>query len=85
MIAEEQGPIPIAELSYGEVALPDPHPDVAYIVSILVAQAASNRDDLYVVDEEIRNDQGAIVGAKRIAKLRRSDVEMAEPTNQGTN
>ena len=69
LLTEDHGTIPITELSYGDASLPVQHPDVIYIVSILVAQG-SNRSDLYVIDEEIRNDQGVIVGAKRLGKLR---------------
>ncbi len=68
---EEHGSIPIAELSYGEAVLPSEDPDMIYVVSILVAQS-SERSDLYVIDEEVRNDVGAIIGAKRLARLQQT-------------
>lgn len=72
LATEDHGPIPVTELSYGDAALPSEDPDLIYIVSILVAQS-SNRSDLYVIDEEIRNDHGVVVGAKRLGKLRQTD------------
>jgi hypothetical protein len=68
LATDDHGSIPVTELSYGEAGLPSEDPAISYIVSILVAQS-SNRRDLYVIDEEIRNDQGVIIGAKRLARL----------------
>jgi hypothetical protein len=68
LVTDDHGSIPVTELSYGEAALPLEDPTIVYIVSILVAQS-SNRRDLYVIDEEIRNAQGIIIGAKRLARL----------------
>lgn len=50
--------------------LSEPQADTIYVVSAIVAQAVSGkRDDVYVVDETIRNEQGQIVGCNALAKI----------------
>lgn len=44
--------------------LPAPQPGVAYIVSRVVAEAARGRDDLFIVDDAVRDGEGRIVGAR---------------------
>lgn len=62
--------IPVNHTSFGEVeGLPDPEPGVAYIVSTLVAQAARERSDIYVVDDTVRDEAGRIVGARALARV----------------
>ncbi|RLE38188.1 hypothetical protein DRJ17_04705 [Candidatus Woesearchaeota archaeon] len=66
--------VPVNRSVMGEVTgLPDPAPGTAYIVSRVVAEAVkasdSIRDDIYVVDETIRDDAGRIVGCKSLAKI----------------
>lgn len=66
--------IPISRSEYGEVeGLPDPQPDVYYIVSIIVAQALPERGDLLVPDtgpgSVCRDSQGRIVGVKYLQSL----------------
>lgn len=68
LLDDDHGWIPTTELCYGEATLPEEMPGVIYIVSILVAQA-SDRKDLYVIDEEVRNSDGVIIGARRLARL----------------
>ena len=61
--------VPINRTIIGEVTdLPEPSPNIYYIVSSIVAQAA-RRDDLLVVDDTVRDGQGRIVGAKALAKI----------------
>lgn len=60
--------VPIHRTFYGAVeGLPAPEPGTLYIVSALVAQA-SDRDDVVVPDDVVRDEQGRIVGAKALAK-----------------
>lgn len=47
--------------------LPDPDGNL-YIVSMLVCQANPTRDDLYIVNETVRDEEGRIVGAKSLAQ-----------------
>ena len=69
-IAEIDG-IKVNRRSFGEIyGLPEPQTDTIYIVSALVAQAvAGQRDDVFVVDETIRNEQGQIVGCNALARI----------------
>lgn len=62
--------IPINKCVYGEVdGLPAPADNTIYIVSAIVAQAAKGRNDIYVVDDTVRDGAGAIIGAKALAKI----------------
>ena len=65
--------VPIVRKGYGEIqGLPDPEPDTYYIVSALVAQAARarglGRDDLLIPDDLVRDEQGRVIGARRLAR-----------------
>lgn len=61
--------IPVNRVFLGEVTgLPAPQPGVAYIVSRVVAEAARGRDDLFIVDDTVRDEQGRIVGARALAR-----------------
>jgi hypothetical protein len=64
----EYGVLPVCKIRYHEAGLPEPKEDVMLIVSIVVAQA-SRRSDLLVVDDEVRDDQGRIIGCRRLAQL----------------
>ena len=62
--------IPVSKTGYGAVeGLPDQRDGVIYIVSVLTAQAAPNRKDLYIVDELVRDDTGRILGCKALAQI----------------
>lgn len=62
--------IPINRTVYGAVeGLPDPAPDTVYVVSALVAQAVTGREDVLFVDDLVRDDQGRVVGARALAKV----------------
>ena len=62
--------IPVSKTGYGAVeGLPDQRDGVVYIVSVLTAQAAPNRKDLYIVDELVRDDTGRILGCKALAQI----------------
>lgn len=55
--------------------LPDPAPDVYYVVSLVVAQAAAachrTTADLLTPGEQVRDDKGRIVGCKSLARVGR--------------
>lgn len=63
-------PLPVRGTSLGEVvSLPEKQEGVVYVVSRQVAEAAPERDDLYVVDDTVRDDQGRIIGARGLARI----------------
>ena len=62
--------IPVSLSVFGEVQnLPEPEEDTIYIVSVLTAQAAYWRDDLYVTDDAVRDGEGRIIGCRGLAQL----------------
>lgn len=62
--------ISINKTVFGDVVgLPDPKPDTIFVVSMLVAQAVPHRDDVFIVDDTVRDDKGRIVGAKALARV----------------
>ncbi|PST31360.1 hypothetical protein [Enterocloster lavalensis] len=62
--------IPVSKSSYGAAeGLPAPKDGVVYIVSAITAQAAPDRDDLYITDELVRDDGGQILGCKALAQI----------------
>lgn len=65
--------IPITETVFGSVEnLPDPAPEVFYVVSLLVQQACPDRADLLRPDtgpqNAVRDASGCIVGVKALAR-----------------
>ncbi len=69
-VAEING-IPVNKLSFGQVnGLPEERKDTIYIVSRIVAEAVKGqRNDVYIVDKTVRNEQGQIVGCEALAKV----------------
>lgn len=62
--------IPVSKTGYGAVeGLPDQRDGVVYIVSVLTAQAAPDRKDLYIVDDLVRDEAGRILGCKALAQI----------------
>ncbi|ARF70806.1 hypothetical protein B7C51_25050 (plasmid) [Paenibacillus larvae subsp. pulvifaciens] len=62
--------IPVCKTAFGEVeGLPEPQDGIVYIVSALTAQAAKDRNDLYVPDEQVRDSEGRIIGCRALAKI----------------
>jgi hypothetical protein len=60
--------IPVNQTRFGKVSdLPEPQPDTIYVVSALVAQAVPERQDVVIVDDAVRDDQGRIIGARALA------------------
>jgi hypothetical protein len=62
------GALPVGKIRYRQAELPAPKAGVMLIVSIVVANA-SQRSDLLVVDDEVRDDQGRIIGCRRLSQL----------------
>ena len=62
--------IPANRTQFGAVTgLPDPQPDTIFVVSALVAQAVPDRQDVFIVDDVVRNDRGRIIGARALAHV----------------
>jgi hypothetical protein len=69
-VAEING-IPVNQVSFGQVnGLPEERKDTIYIVSRIVAEAVKGqRNDVFIVDKTVRNEQGQIVGCEALAKI----------------
>ena len=62
--------VPVNQTQFGEVFdLPDPQPDTIFVVSALVAQAVPERQDVFIVDDAVRDEQGRIIGARALAHV----------------
>ena len=63
--------IPVTTTVYGEVeGLPESRDGVAYIVSSLVAQRVTHREDVFVPSESVRDERGRIVGCRSLGRVR---------------
>ena len=68
-IETENGTIAISATKFGDVeGLPEPKADTYYIVSRLIMQACSDRADLLVPNEIVRDETGRIVGCESLAE-----------------
>lgn len=57
-------------VEYGHIHdLPQPAPDIDYVVSLVVALAARGRDDLLAPYLEVRNEQGTMIGCRYLQKV----------------
>lgn len=62
--------IPVFRTSFGEVeGLPEPAEGTMYIVSSLAAQGAKHRNDLYVTDDPVRDEENRIIGCRSLGKI----------------
>ena len=62
--------VPVNQTRFGEVSdLPDPQPDTIFVVSALVAQAVPDRQDVFITDDAVRDDQGRIIGCRALAHI----------------
>ena len=62
--------IPVYKNVYGEtIGLPAPSEGVIYIVSALAAQGCSNREDVFVPNDSVRDENGKIVGCRSLARI----------------
>jgi hypothetical protein len=69
-VAVDRITVPVNRTQFGTVTgLPDPQPDTIFVVSALVAQAVPDRQDVFIVDDAVRDDQGRIVGARALAHI----------------
>lgn len=62
--------IPVNQCAYGTVqGLPEPAKETIYIVSAITAQACPERQDVYIVDDSVRNEDGRIIGVRALAHI----------------
>lgn len=62
--------IHVTGTNYGEVeGLPAPEEGVVYIVSSLVAQRCHNRDDVFIPNESVRDENGRIIGCRSLGRV----------------
>lgn len=62
--------IPVNQCAYGTVqGLPEPAKETIYIVSSITAQACPEREDVYIVDDSVRNETGRIIGVRALAHV----------------
>ena len=64
--------IPVRTVRYTSrvTGLPAPDGHSWYVVSLLVALACPDRGDLLVVDREVRNPAGTVIGCRGLARVR---------------
>lgn len=62
--------IPVTGNCYGEVeGLPQPEEGVIYLVSSLVASRCTERTDVFIPNEPVRNEKGFIIGCKSFGRV----------------
>ena len=66
--------IPLVEMEYGEPTdLPEPEEGTKLVVSMLTATAAQRSgrttDDLLIVADLVRDDQGRVIGCRKFSRL----------------
>lgn len=68
-VGEVEG-IPVTQTEYGEVeGLPEPKKDTIYLVSSLVAQRCTGREDVFIPNESVRDSEGRIVGCRSLGRI----------------
>ena len=62
--------IPVNQCAYGQVqGLPEPTKETIYVVSAITAQACPEREDVYIVDDSVRDENGRIIGVRALAHI----------------
>ena len=62
--------IPVNKSRFGKVEnLPEPQEGAIYIVSSLTAQAVPEREDVFITDDAVRDEQGRIIGCRALAHI----------------
>lgn len=70
VFTDEGVEIPISAVSYAKVeGLPAPQQGVFYVVPLMTALAAAEREDLLVPYEQVRNGEGTVVGCRRFGRV----------------
>lgn len=62
--------IPVTKTVYGTVeGLPEAQDGTVYVVSSLVAGRVPDRDDVFIPNESVRDDQGRIIGCRSLGHV----------------
>lgn len=62
--------IPVMQNIYGGIVeLPEPQEGTIYLVSSLVAARCSERNDVFIPNDSVRDDQGRIIGCRSLARV----------------
>jgi len=62
--------IPVNQTRFGKVEnLPEPQEGTIFIVSALTAQAVPEREDVFIPDDAVRDEQGRIIGCRALARI----------------
>ncbi len=62
--------IPVNKSRFGKVEnLPEPQEGTIFIVSALTAQAVPEREDVFITDDAVRDEQGRIIGCRALAHV----------------
>ncbi len=70
ILAGEGVEIPVSTVSYAEIqGLPEPQQGTVYVVPLMTALAAPARTDLLVPYEQVRNEEGTVVGSRRLGRV----------------
>jgi hypothetical protein len=65
---DETVEVPVSSVELGEVhELPDPVAGTWYVVSLVVAYAHPERDDLLVPDDLVRDEQGRVIACQALS------------------
>lgn len=59
---------PIVDVRYGTANLPPEEDGTVYIVSLAVALSEIEREDLVVPYEQVRDNDGNVIGCRRLAR-----------------
>ena len=70
VVIDEIAGIPVTTTEFGEIeGLPDPAENTIYITSSLVAGRCSERTDVFIPNESVRDDAGRIIGCKSLGRI----------------
>ena len=62
--------IPTTTTVYGEIeGLPDPKENTIFVVSSLVAQRVPEREDVFIPNESVRDENGRIIGCRSFGHI----------------
>jgi len=62
--------VPVNQTRFGKVEnLPEPQEGTIFIVSALTAQAVPEREDVFITDDAVRDEQGRIIGCRALARI----------------
>lgn len=62
--------LPVTRSVFGAVeGLPTPEAGTIYIVSAITAQAVPEREDVFIVDDSARDEDGRIIGVRGLAHV----------------